>query len=180
MPDLVLSINDAWDVFILFMIPIGGGIPAGVLLAQSRKIPWPTMFGLYFVSDVVLAFLFEPITWLIKRAAKHSPFLTRFLAHMKFSIQKTVERFGVNPGPLTLILISFGVDPMTGRSAALYAGHGFITGWAVAIVGDLIFFGAIMASTLWLNSVLGDGTWTAILIMLAMFTIPPLVRRFSK
>ncbi len=80
-----------------------------------------------------------------------------------------------------LIMIAFGVDPMTGRAAALAQGHGFITGWAVAIAGDMIFFSLIMASTLWLNDYLGDGTWAAVIIMMLMLVIPPLIRRlFAK
>ena len=78
-----------------------------------------------------------------------------------------------------LVMIAFGVDPMTGRAAAKAAGHGFLAGWTVAIAGDMIFFSIVAASTLCLNSVLGDGTWTAIIIMFAMMFIPPLIRRFK-
>ena len=30
-----------WPVLTLFLVPAGGGIPPGVLLAKSRGIPWP-------------------------------------------------------------------------------------------------------------------------------------------
>ena len=75
-------------------------------------------------------------------------------------------------------MISFGVDPMTGRAAALGAGYGFIGGWLIAIAGDMIFFVILMVSTLWLNSVLGDGTWAAVIIMAVMFGVPMLWRWF--
>jgi hypothetical protein len=54
--------------FLLFCVPIGGGIPAGVLMARNAGVSPPAMATLYFLSDIVLAFTFEPIllvaTWL--------------------------------------------------------------------------------------------------------------------
>ena len=84
------------------------------------------------------------------------------------------------PGPWTLIMIAFGVDPMTGRAAAYAAGHGFFAGWAIAIAGDMIFFTVIMASTIWLNGIFGNSTLTAVVILICMFGLPPLVQRFKK
>ena len=34
-------LSSAGEVLTLFLIPIGGGIPAGVILAKSRGIEWP-------------------------------------------------------------------------------------------------------------------------------------------
>jgi hypothetical protein len=166
-----------WDVFLLFVIPWGGGIPAGVVLAQSKGIAWPTMMALYFLSDCFLACVFEPLMLAFIHFSKSSPFLSRFKEAMKKSTGQTIMKYGVNPGPLSLILISFGVDPMTGRVAAHAAGHRFIAGWTLAIIGDLFFFAVIMASTLWLNKLLGDGTMTAVIIMLAMIFLPGLFRK---
>lgn len=174
------SLSNMWEVLTLFIIPVGGGIPAGVVLANQKGIQWPLMMVLYFISDVMLAIVFEPLMLLIVRLFKNSPRMQNFLQAYKMSMQKSVERYGVNPGPFTLILISFGIDPMTGRTAAHAAGHGFITGWLIAIAGDMIFFTVLMASTLWLNNVLGDGTWTAIIIMAAMFLVPYLIRRLRE
>jgi hypothetical protein len=69
---------------------------------------------------------------------------------MKLTIQKTIEYYGNSSGVLALIMIAFGVDPMTGR--------------AVAVAGDMIYFTLLMVSTLWLKSVIGDGTWTMLII----------------
>jgi uncharacterized membrane protein len=173
-------ISNAWEVFVLFSIPIGGGIPAGVVLAKTRGINWQTMLILYFISDIALACVFEPFVLLITFAGKHYPGVARFNAAEKKSTHKTISKYGIKPGPITLVTIAFGVDPMTGRTAALTAGHGFITGWALAILGDMLFFTLLMGSTLWLNNILGDGTWTAIIIMVAMMVIPGLIRRFRK
>jgi hypothetical protein len=43
------------SVLLLFLLPVGGGIPAGVLMARSQGLAWPVTAGLYLVSDVLLA-----------------------------------------------------------------------------------------------------------------------------
>lgn len=164
----------------LFCIPIGGGIPAGVLLARSRDIGWPMMMALYFVSDVLLACVFEPILKLMISVGRRVEFLGKVTAALKASVKKTTAPYGSAAGPLALILIAFGVDPMTGRAAAHAAGHGFVSGWAIAITGDMFYFALIMVSTLWLNSILGDGTWTTIIIMAGMFIMPELIKRWRE
>src|SRR5690242_17030101 len=70
-------LSHAWAVLALFLIPIGGGIPAGVLLAKSHGLAWPITTILYFISDVILAFIFEPLMWLFVAGAKRSPFFAR-------------------------------------------------------------------------------------------------------
>lgn len=164
----------------LFCIPIGGGIPAGVLLARSRDIGWPTMMILYFISDVLLACVFEPVLKLMIAAGRRFAPLGRVTDALKQAVRKTTAHYGTSAGPLALVLIAFGVDPMTGRAAAHAAGHGFLSGWAIAIAGDMFYFALIMASTLWLNSILGDGTWTTVIIMAAMFIVPELIKRWRE
>jgi len=175
-----MSISSAWEVFLLFLIPIGGGIPAGVLLASKRGIGWAAMLILYFFSDVVLALVFEPLMLLVIRAGKHSPFFARFNAMLKKSTAKTISNYGTRLRPHTLIAISFGVDPMTGRAATVAAGHGFVAGWMLAIFGDLLFFALLMASTLWLHSILGDGTMATLVILVVMMVVPYLIRRIRE
>lgn len=174
------SANNIWDVFLLFAIPIGGGIPAGVLLAKSRGVGWLAMTLLYFVSDLLLAILFEPMMHFFVWTSKRSKFLAHFREALKKSTSRTIAGYGATPGPFMLVVLAFGVDPMTGRAAAMAAGHNFFSGWAIAIIGDMFFFAVVAVSTLCLNNVLGDGTWTAVIIMIAMVGIPALVRRFKK
>lgn len=174
-----MLLKSASEVLSLFLIPIGGGIPAGVLLAKSRGLAWPLTVILYFVSDVILACIFEPMMRGVILLAKRSDFMRRWAQAYKASLVRKAERYGgARRGPFALVMISFGIDPMTGRTAARMAGHGFVTGWAIAICGDMIFFALIMISTLCLNSVLGDGTWTAIIIMASMIGIPMLIDRY--
>jgi hypothetical protein len=165
-------------VLMLFLIPIGGGIPAGVLMAKTRGIGWPMMTFLYFVSDVILAFLFEPILKLVILAGKKLPALARMTEAMRQAMKKTSDYYGgAGAGPFMLVMIAFGVDPMTGRTAAAAAGHGFVAGWSIAIAGDMLYFLLIAAATLKLNAALGDPNRTMAIILVGMLVAPMLVRK---
>jgi hypothetical protein len=168
-------------VLMLFLIPVGGGIPAGVLLARSHHIVWPVTMGLYLVSDVILAFLFEPVLRLLIAAGRRVPALARATAAVKQAMDRTAAQYGGGgAGPCALIFIAFAADPMTGRAAAAAAGHGFVSGWAIAITGDMIYYTVIMIATLRLNSVIGDPNRTMAIILAAMFFLPVLVRRLKS
>ncbi|MBC7457743.1 MAG: hypothetical protein H7235_05660 [Bdellovibrionaceae bacterium] len=176
----VTPLSSLWDIFLLFTIPVGGGIPAGVLMAQTRNVGWVDMVAVYLLSDILLAFLFEPLMKFFIWSCQHSKFLAHVRESFKKSTGKLVAGYGAAPGPFALVLIAFGVDPMTGRAAAQAAGHGFLAGWTIAIMGDMLFFGVVAVSTICLNNFLGDGTWTAIIIMVAMLGFPALIRRFKN
>lgn len=165
------------SVLKLFIIPVGGGIPAGVLLAQAKGLAWPITTGLYLVSDLVLALAFEPILRLFAALCGKVPFLARFSAALKAATARSVEHFsGTRAGPFALVMIAFGVDPMTGRTTAHAAGHGFLAGWAFAIAGDMLYFAVIALTTLRLNSYFRDPNTTMLIVLGAMFVVPMLVR----
>ncbi len=172
------TLSRCWEVFTLFVIPIGGGIPAGVLLAKSRGIQWPLMTLLYFVSDLLLAVVFEPLMLLAIRAAKRSTRIARVVEILKKSTRMSIAGYGSKLGPVSLTAISFGVDPMTGRAVAHAAGYRFVKGWTFAITGDMFYFLMLMVSTLFLSGILGDGTVATIAILVIMTIGPVLFRRF--
>ena len=170
-----------FSVLKLFIIPVGGGIPAGVLLASSKGLAWPITTGLYLVSDIALALAFEPLLRLIATVARKIPFLARISAAMKaVTVRSTAHMCGTSTGPLALVMISFGVDPMTGRATAHAAGHGFVAGWAFAIAGDMLYFAVIALTTLRLNSYFQDPNTTMLIVLGAMFGVPILVRYFRS
>ena len=174
---LAQSLSVVLPVLKLFIIPVGGGIPAGVMLAHANGLTWPVTTGLYLVSDVVLALAFEPVLRLLAAAGAKIPVLARFSAALKASTARSVAHFGgTGAGPLALVMIAFGVDPMTGRATALAAGHGFLAGWAFAIAGDMLYFAVIAVSTLRLNSYIRDPNITMLIVLGAMFVVPVLVR----
>ncbi len=169
-----------WKVLVLFLIPIGGGIPAGVLLAKEQGFTWPLTTFLYFISDVILALVFEPIMLIVISYGKKVSNLQRFGEVFKEALQKTTAQYGHGTGPLALVMVAFGVDPMTGRTVAVAAGHGFVTGWMIAITGDMLYFGVIMASTLWLKDIIGDGTWTMWIILILMILVPLIIKKIKS
>ncbi len=166
-------------VLSLFIIPVGGGIPAGVLLAQKLGLHWALTAFLYFVSDVLLAFAFEPVMMGLAALGRRIPACARMADAFRNSMQKTSSNYGASAGPIALVMIAFGVDPMTGRSAAAAAGHGFIAGWAFAITGDMMFYGVVAAATLKLSSVLGSPDQAVAVVLLAMFLLPVLGRKIK-
>lgn len=165
------------SVLKLFLLPVGGGIPAGVLLAQAKGLAWPLTTGLYLVSDIALAIAFEPILRLLVAIVEKVPILARFSAALKTAMSRSVAPFsGTGTGPLALVMIAFGVDPMTGRATAHAAGHGFLAGWAIAITGDMLYFGVIALTTLRLNAYFHDPNTAMLIVLGAMFVVPMLVR----
>ncbi len=165
----------------LFLIPVGGGIPAGVLLARTRGLAWPVTAGLYLVSDVMLALAFEPVLRLLAWLGGKVSFLARLSARMKAAITRNAARFsGTGAGPIALILFSFGADPMSGRAAALAAGHGFLMGWAFAIAGDMLYYAVIAVTTLRLNTYFRDPNTAMWIVLGAMIMVPLIVRSFRR
>jgi hypothetical protein len=167
-----------WPVLLLFLIPVGGGIPAGVLLAREKGLAWPVTASLYFLSDLILAVAFEPILRLLVLVGRRIAFVATLSAAMARSMAMTAARFGGRTaGPFTLVLIAFGVDPMTGRAAALAAGHGFVTGWAVAIAGDMLYYGVIAVTTLRLSAYFSNPQTAMWIVLAGMVLVPILVRQ---
>jgi len=166
------------SVFKLFLLPVGGGIPAGVLLAQKNGAAWPVTATLYLVSDLVLAVAFEPILRLFAALGRRLPLLARLGAASRALSERSTRKFaGSGAGPIALIMIAFGVDPMTGRTSALAAGHGFLAGWAFAITGDLLYFAVIAVTTVRLNAYFHDPNTAMLIVLAGMFLLPVLLRR---
>jgi hypothetical protein len=75
-------------------------------------------------------------------------------------------------------MFSFGADPMTGRAAALAAGHGFLMGWVLAIAGDMLYYAVIAVTTLRLSRYFRDPDTTEWIVLGAMIAVPLIVRLF--
>ncbi|WLT33517.1 hypothetical protein [Geothrix sp. PMB-07] len=165
-----------FPVLMLFLLPFGGGIPGGVLLAQAKGLPWPITAGLYLLSDVILALILEPILWLLVRLGARIPALAQGMIVMQAAMARSLALFkGTGAGPITFIFVAFGLDPMSGRAVALAAGHGFVAGWAFAIAGDMLYYGAVTLTTLKLNTLIKDPSTTISIVLLAMFAIPMVI-----
>jgi hypothetical protein len=167
-------------VFLLFLVPIGGGIPFGVLMARDAGlVPLLTVL-LYFLSDVLLALYTEPFLALLRALSQRVPVLANAGNVLgRLTGAAGLQEGGVR-GPLGLIALSFSVSPTTGRAAAATAGHGFVVGWSLAIIGDMAFFLLLMVSTLWAASILGDDRLTIGAVVLATWVLPLVIRRLRR
>ncbi len=172
--------SGAAGAFLVFLFPVGAGIPLGVLMGARAGVPAVVIALLYFASDLVLAVTAEPmlagVRWLGRRVPPLQALGDR-LARLTNVVG--LQQEGVH-GPLGLILVSFTISPTTGRAAAAAAGHGFVPGWTLAIIGDMAYFLVLMASTLWLSSVIGDDRITIGIALVATWLLPFLVRRLQR
>ena len=168
-----------WPVLMLFLIPVGGGIPAGVLLAARQGIAWPVTAALYLVSDLILAVLFEPVLLMLAAAGRRLPIVARFGAAMGQAMERAAARH-IGAGPFALILVAFGIDPMTGRAAALASGHGFVWGWAIAIAGDMLYYAVIAITTLQLGAYVHNPEAVMLTVLAAMILVPLVVQRIRR
>jgi hypothetical protein len=173
-------LDEAWKILLLYLSPVGSGIPAGVVYAQSRGITWPAMAIVYLFSDVIFAFFFEPLMMLFIRKSKTNPKLARVREALAMSTNQMFGHLAIRPGPLTIVLITFGSVPAIGRPISYLAGHGFFAGWTLTIIGDMLYFFMIMASTIWLNGILGNGTLTAVIITVLAMVFPSAVKAVKR
>src|SRR5438552_984222 len=178
LPDLWPS--GGLGVFLIFVLPTIVGIPLGVIMARDAALDPLLTAGLYFASDLVLAVTAEPMLAGLRWVARRVPFLERLGARLARLTEATGLQEGGVRGPLGLILVSFTVNPLAGRAAAAAAGHGFFSGWALAIVGDMAYFGLIMASTLWISSVFGNDRLAIGVVLIVAFLAPILLRRLRR
>jgi hypothetical protein len=167
-------------VLLMFVMPLAAGIPFGVIMARDAGLSPLVTAGLYLVSDLLLPVTAEPFLALLRWLARRVAFVDR-MGHV---FSRATGSVGLNEGrvrgPLGLILFSFSISPTSGRAAAAAAGHGFVSGWTLAIIGDMLFFGMLMATTLWVASVFGDSRQTIGLIAIAVWLLPVLIRRLRR
>lgn len=168
----------AWGAFLLFAFPVGGGIPTGVLRARDDGVALWLLPLLFIASDVVAAFLNEPIILFASWLGRQIPVLGQLGRGFVRLTQRTGLQDDGPRGPLGLVLVSFTMSLMTGRAAAKAAGHGFLSGWSLAITGDTLYFLLLMGSTLFLSSIF-DERVTVGIVLVAMFFLPSLLKRFN-
>jgi hypothetical protein len=170
----------AMGVFLVFVTQIGAGIPVGVLMARNAGINPLATAGLYAASDVVLAIVMEPMLILLAWLGKRVDFIGRLGNRLARFSGATGLSSGRVRGPLGLILFSFAVAPAPARAASEAAGHGFISGWTLAIIGDMFYFTMIMASTLWVSSLFGDDRLSVGAVLVGAWVLPMLFRRIRS
>jgi hypothetical protein len=170
----------ALGAFLLFLFPIGGGIPLGVVIARDGGVSPLVTALLYLVSDLFAAVTNEPILLLLAFLGRRVP-LFGWLGQRFKALTTRVGMSAAGPrGPLSLIVTSFSVSLLSGRAAAAAAGHGFFAGWSFAIVGDMLYFVLLMVSTLWLSSVLGNERLAVGVVLVGSLLLPFLLKRLRR
>ena len=167
-----------WGVLLLFCIPGGMGIPPGVLLGHHGGLGPIVMSVLYFVSDVVLASVFEPMLVIVAALARRLLLVRRLAGWVFAAITRTMPASRVS-APIGIALTAFGAGLPFGRALAAAAGFGLVSSWLFTIAGDMAYFGLGMASTLWFDDLLGDPRTAALAGLAVMFVVPSMIRRWQ-
>jgi hypothetical protein len=170
----------AWGVLLVFATQIGAGIPLGVLLARDAGLSPLLTAGLYLVSDVFLAVVTEPVLMLLRWLSPRVPLLQSLGNRLSRVSGATGLSQGRVRGPLGLILFSFVFAPAPSRAASEAAGHGVFSGWGLAIIGDMLYFGVIMASTLLVISLFGDSRTAIAPIIVVAWLLPLVLQRLHR
>ena len=166
--------------FLLFLAPVGGGIPIGVIVAERGGVPAWGIVSLYLLSDIVAAVAIEPIVALVSRLGPRVKAINEAGQWVKrLSDGAGLKQEGTKSA-LGLIFLSFAVSPTTGRAAAAAVGHGFLRGWSLAITGDMGYFALLMVSTLWLSNVLGNDRLTIVIAFVAAWVLPLVLGRVRR
>lgn len=166
-----------WGVLLLFCIPGGMGIPPGVLLGHGGGIGPIVMSVLYFLSDIVLACVFEPMLVILAALGRRLPLLRRIADKVLAAITHRMPA-GSRSAPIGIALTAFGAGLPFGRALAAGAGFGLVSSWLFTIAGDMAYFGLGMASTLWFDGLLGDPRMAAFAGLAVMFVVPALIQRW--
>jgi hypothetical protein len=146
----------ALGAFLVFLLPLAGSIPIGVLMAHEASVPVFGIVVLYVLSDIVTAFVVEPLIRMGPRLGRRYESL-RLIGQSVASLETQVGLGAKSVrGRLGLIFLAFCASPSSGRVAAALAGHGPVSGWTLAIIGDTLCFIVLLISTLWLSDLLGD------------------------
>jgi hypothetical protein len=163
-------------VLALFCVPGGFGVPPGILLAKQGGMGPAMTTYLYFLSDVVLACLFEPGLRALASAARRRERLARMRDAYALALTRVMPQ-GSLAGRGGIVLTGFGIGLPFGRALAALAGHGLVAGWLLAISGDMCCFLIGLVSTLWFGGMLGDQRVAALAGMGVMVLATVLVHR---
>jgi len=178
-------------VFALFWLPVGPGVPAGVLLARHAGINPALTFCLYFLSDLLGACICHPSFSVMRRAGGRVPLLASVgqrlmrLATLGTGISPEAmadQAPGGSRGTLPLLFrigtVGFGVDVYTAGMLAVGLPVRNLPGWLAAIAGDLVWFTMLLATSIATAAVTNDDRITAAVMVVVMIALPPIARRF--
>ena len=169
-------------VFVLFWSPwmAAIGIPAGLLLARHAGINPAVTIGLYALSDVMGAMVTHPTYALVRKYGSRSTILSKlgriYLKIAMFGVRmprlEDVQNGPMLPALFRIGVISFGFDIYHGGMVIAGLPVPRLLGWLAALVGDMIWFGVLMATNSAAAAVIQDDRIVAFVTIAAMLIIP--------
>jgi hypothetical protein len=163
--------------FLLFVIPTGAGIPAGVLLGQRVGLTAAAMSGLYVASGLLRATLFEPFFRWVARQRHEGGRVSRLRDAARELLARHAMLKRAMRGAWAPLIFGYNIDPMAGRVAAAAVGMGWLGGWALALIADFAYFVSTAVPTIWLQRVVGNEWITMLIFFVLSAAIPMLWRR---
>lgn len=170
-------------VFALFWAPVGPGIPAGVLLARHIPLWPPVTMALYAITDLMAAAICHPIFMALRRHGRRIPRLhavgRKFLGFAMMGVPKSARSGDGRLAPVLfrIATVGFGVDIYTGGILATGLPNAKLAGWIAALIGDLIYFGVLLGTSIAAASVVDDDRFVGIVVLVAMIVIPQIGKR---
>lgn len=169
-------------VFVLFWSPwmAAIGIPAGLLLARHAGINPAVTIGLYALSDVMGAMVTHPTYAIIRKYGSRSRILSKlgriYLKVAMFGVRmprlEDVQNGPMLPALFRIGVIAFGFDIYHGGMVVAGLPVPRLLGWLAALIGDMIWFGVLMATNSAAAAVIQDDKTVAIVTIVAMLVIP--------
>lgn len=169
----------AWGTFWLFLLPIGPGTTAGILVGKNGGLGPLAIAGLYFASDVVTALYLDPLIRLIARVGSRYAWARNIGEQLKAMALRTHLGSGWLGQLSGLALLSLGGGLATGAMGLSGTSLARPLGWVGVIAGDMLYFGLLLAAALGLSSVLPDDRLVFVAILALTMLAGPTVRRLS-
>ena len=165
--------------FLLFVIPTGAGIPAGVLLGHRIGLTAASMSGLYVGSGLLRAALFEPVFRWAERRRHAGGWVGRWRDAGQALLARHPMLNRALHGAWAPLVVSYNLDPMAGRVAAAAVGMGWMRGWSLALIADFAYFVSTAVPTLWLQRIFGN-EWLSLLLFIALSMAVPMLWRAAR
>ena len=172
-------------IFALFCAPVGPWLPAGVLLAQHLRIAPAFIFGLYVLADLFVVILLNPVYSFLRAQGRRNPTIRnigrRTLAVAMIGTGRLAAheaRAGrLAPALLRIATVGFGVDVYTAGALATGLPIPRLVGWTAAMVGDLVGFALLLASSVAAAHVFDDERATVAVVLVVALLGPSILRR---
>ncbi len=164
-------------VFLIFLLPWGPGAPAGIVLARKDGLSPALTIILYVLSDVVTAFVLDPVIRIIQDRGERSRFGRRILDNFNRLGSITQFSSGRLGLPFSLFIFTFATDFFTASIVSLGLPMRRLIAWIAIIAGDVVWFLIIFAASIGFASFLSDDRLFFVATMAFGLLVPALIRR---